>query len=289
MIRWILQGILRDKNRSLFPFLVVTAGVSLVVFTVGFMEGIFMGMIDSTANLDTGHLRFVNKPFYDEEHLNPLDRSLTAQNETREWLRENSDAEINWAPRIRWGAIADVPDENGETKSQTPIIGMALDLLSPESQELERLEAKIDKTQDLRRMLKCYGTAKPNGVTSRFFGNERIEDEALREYLLNIKLPERELGSLVLNVANELPGWFQGLLEKDKRVEELWAGKGKAVNTDTSGSGYDMTLLRKLLHLGYKNIDELSTILALRPEGSVKKSGKGERYLRTTLAKALMI
>jgi putative ABC transport system permease protein len=140
MIRWILQGILRDKNRSLFPFLVVTAGVALVVFTVGFMEGVFMGMIDTTANLDTGHLRLVNKPFYDEEHLNPMDRALTAQNEIRNWLKENSDPKIKWAPRIRWGAIADVPDENGETKSQTPIIGMALDLLSPDSEEIGRLD-----------------------------------------------------------------------------------------------------------------------------------------------------
>jgi putative ABC transport system permease protein len=142
MIRWVLQGILRDKNRSLFPFLVVTSGVALVVFSVGFMEGIFMGMIDSTANLDTGHLRFVNKPFYEEEHLNPMDRALTGQKETHKWLRENSDPKIKWAPRIRWGAIADVPDENGETKSQTPIMGMALDLLSTESGELERLDLK---------------------------------------------------------------------------------------------------------------------------------------------------
>jgi putative ABC transport system permease protein len=142
MMRWIIQGIMRDKNRSLFPFLVVTSGVALVVFSFGFMEGIFMGMIDSTANLDTGHLRFVNKPFYDEEHLNPMDRALTAQKETGIWLRENSDSRIKWAPRIRWGAIADVPDENGETKSQTPIIGMALDLRSPDSQELQRLDLK---------------------------------------------------------------------------------------------------------------------------------------------------
>ena len=142
MMRWILQGILRDKNRSLFPFLVVTAGVALVVFTVGFMEGIFMGMINSTANLDTGHLRLVNKPFYDEEQLNPMDRALTAQKAIHQWLKKNSDPEIKWAPRIRWGAIADVPDENGETKSQTPIIGMALDLLSPDSQEVKRLDLK---------------------------------------------------------------------------------------------------------------------------------------------------
>jgi putative ABC transport system permease protein len=147
MIRWILQGILRDKNRSLFPFLVVTAGVALVIFTVGFMEGIFMGMIDTTANLDTGHIRLVNKPFYDEEHLNPMDRALTAQSEMKSWLKKNSDAKINWAPRIRWGAIADVPDENGETKSQTPIIGMALDLLSSDSEESKRLALKDSLTE----------------------------------------------------------------------------------------------------------------------------------------------
>ncbi|SVE62335.1 uncharacterized protein METZ01_LOCUS515189, partial [marine metagenome] len=48
---------------------VVTVGVGLVIFNVGFMDGVLMGMIDMTAKLDTGHLRFVNKPFYDEEHL----------------------------------------------------------------------------------------------------------------------------------------------------------------------------------------------------------------------------
>jgi putative ABC transport system permease protein len=142
MIRFILQGILRDKTRSLFPFLVVTVGVALVVFAVGFMEGVFMGMVDTTANLDTGHIRFVNKPFYDEEHLNPLDRALTDEKETGRWLKENSDPDIQWSPRIRWSAIADVPDENGETKSQTPIIGMALDLLSPNSAEVSRLHLK---------------------------------------------------------------------------------------------------------------------------------------------------
>jgi len=150
MIRFILQGILRDKTRSLFPFLVVTVGVALVVFSVGFMEGVFMGMVETTANLDTGHIRFVNKPFYDEEHLNPMDRALTAQEETRQWLEKNSDPRLEWSPRIRWGAIADVPDEKGETKSQTPIIGMALDLLSPDSAEVNRLQ--LQNTLDAGRL-----------------------------------------------------------------------------------------------------------------------------------------
>jgi hypothetical protein len=81
----------------------------------------------------------VNKPFYDEEHLNPMDRSLGAQNLTGNWLEKNSDPHIEWSPRIRWRAIMDVPDEKGETRSKTPVMGMALDLLSSKSKELKRL------------------------------------------------------------------------------------------------------------------------------------------------------
>lgn len=142
MIEWLMKGILRDKTRSLFPFLIVTVGVALTVGLLGFMDGIFMGMIDTTSHLDTGHLRFVNKPFYDEEHLNPLDRALAAQKETHTWLKDNTDERLDWAPRIRWGALMDVPDENGNTRSQTPVVGMAIDLLSPDSRETERLDLK---------------------------------------------------------------------------------------------------------------------------------------------------
>ncbi|MEC7641694.1 MAG: FtsX-like permease family protein [Nitrospinota bacterium] len=147
MIRWILKGILRDKTRSLFPFLVVSVGVALVIALMGFMEGILMGMLDVTANLDTGHLRLVNKSFYEEEYLLPMDRALAAQRETLSWLKKNSDPKIQWSPRIRWGAIMDVPDEKGETVSQTPITGMALDLFSPDTPELDRLKLAESLTQ----------------------------------------------------------------------------------------------------------------------------------------------
>lgn len=139
MTRWMLKGIFRDKTRFLFPFLVVSVGVALVITLMGFMEGVFMGMVDMTANLDTGHLRFVNKPFYEEEHLFPIDRALAGQQETRKWLVDNSHPQVVWTPRIRWGAMMDIPDEHGETKTQTPVIGMAIDLFSPGSPEPDRL------------------------------------------------------------------------------------------------------------------------------------------------------
>ena len=95
MIRLLVKGMLRDRTRSLFPFTVVAVGVALVIIMVGLLDGVIMGMVDSTAYLDTGHLRLVNKPFYDEEHLNPMDRALGAQKITGKWLQENSDPKIN--------------------------------------------------------------------------------------------------------------------------------------------------------------------------------------------------
>ena len=142
-----IKGMLQDRSRSLFPLTVVTVGVSLVIVLVGFLDGVIMGMVDSTAYLDTGHLRLVNKPFFDEEHLNPLDRSLGAQKITGNWLKKNSDPKIEWSPRIRWRAILDVPDLKGETKSQTPVMGMALDLLSKDSIELQRLNLAESLTE----------------------------------------------------------------------------------------------------------------------------------------------
>lgn len=142
MIRWLMTGILRDKTRSLFPFLTVGAGVALMIALLGFMDGVFMGMVDITANLDTGHLRFLNKSFYEEEHLAPMDWALGGQKETREWLEKNGPAEVQWAPRIRWTAIMDVPDAKGETRNQTPVVGMGIDIASPGSPELQRLKLK---------------------------------------------------------------------------------------------------------------------------------------------------
>ncbi|MDA2935401.1 hypothetical protein MYX82_13845 [Acidobacteria bacterium AH-259-D05] len=155
--------------------------------------------------------------------------------------------------------------------------------------DLENLEVRLDKTQDLRRMVRIYGTAKPDvGIVSCFYGGERVEDESLRNYLLSLKTRERCLGSLVLNTGSKLPDWFQKLLERDRDLRELWSGKGKPQNTDRTRSGFDYSVVRRLLWLGYKNIDELGTVLALRPEGGVKKSGKGEQYITRTIGNALL-
>lgn len=155
--------------------------------------------------------------------------------------------------------------------------------------ELAHLKARLDSTQDLRRMVRIYGTAKPDiGIISKFYGKERVEDERLRAYLLEQQSDDATAErNFVLRSAAEIPPWFSALLETDRRVHDLWAGTGKQEG-DRSRSGYDYSLILRLMRLGHRNLDELASILVLRPDGSVQKSSKGDAYVRRTLANALL-
>ena len=184
--------------------------------------------------------------------------------------------------------------------SEAPDIASRLSTFASEVRQdhqaiLSRLEAQLDTTQDLRRMLKVYGTAKPNGPVSRWPGRERVEDEALRDYLLNMALPDEypatlhgQYGRVGLVIGGELPESFQRLLHRDSKLKELWEGRGKPEQSDQSGSGYDYSLMKRAMQIGYRDLDGLATVLALFPKGSVRTSGKGELYIRRTIANALV-
>lgn len=164
------------------------------------------------------------------------------------------------------------------------------------AQELSRQEAVLDSTEDLRRCVKVYGTAKPDvGIVSRFYApGVRVEDEALRDYLLSLVVPEpggncgavgRRAG-IALAVGEELPSWFGPLLSADARLRDYWHGNGKANGLDTSRTGYDFSLAQRLLALGHTDVAELATILTLRPDGAAQE--KGEIYVKRTIANALL-
>ncbi len=71
-------------------------------------------------------------------------------------------------------------------------------------------------------------------------------------------------------------------------MKALWEGYGKTDNTDSSNSGYDFSLVKLLLSYGFKNVDELATVLAHRPNGVVQTKNKDERYLQHTIANAIL-
>ena len=138
MIKFLLKGILRDRNRSLLPVIIVTIGVMLTVFLSGYIRGVMGDMIDMTARFQTGHLKVMSEAYADNQDQMPNDLALLGVQDLKAEL-ESSFPNYQWATRIRFGGLVDVPTEDGNTKSQGPGVGLAIDLFSNGGGELERL------------------------------------------------------------------------------------------------------------------------------------------------------
>jgi len=68
----------------------------------------------------------------------PNDLSLTGIEKLIASLK-NKYPDYDWTARIKFVGLLDVPDQNGETKAQNPIFGMAVNLFGKNSRENERL------------------------------------------------------------------------------------------------------------------------------------------------------
>ncbi|MEQ8688516.1 MAG: FtsX-like permease family protein [Imperialibacter sp.] len=138
MIRFLLKGILRDKSRSFLPIVIITIGVSLTVLLSGYMKGVMGDLIDQSARFDTGHLKVMTRAYNINKDQLPNDLALLDVNELVQSLSATF-PDVQWVKRIKFGGILDVPDAQGQTTGQGPATGMALEILSGRSGELERL------------------------------------------------------------------------------------------------------------------------------------------------------
>jgi len=144
MIKFLIKGIFRDRSRSLFPIIIVTLTVAMIIFFKGFMMGILNGIINDTATISTGHLRVMTKAYEEEQQLFPIDLALLETEQLMMDLHKEY-PEYFWTPRIIFAGLLDVPNKNGETIEQGPTIAFGIDLLSPQSREIEmwKLEKKM--------------------------------------------------------------------------------------------------------------------------------------------------
>ncbi|MGM0667455.1 MAG: ABC transporter permease [Bacteroidota bacterium] len=138
MIKFLLKGLIRDRSRSLLPLIVVIIGVMMAVFMRGYINGIMVDMIEQTARFNTGHVKVVTKAYAGNMNQAPNDLALIGVSELKKDLEKEFPG-MEWVSRIKFGGLIDVPDENGETRSQGPAMGIGLDLLSAHSEEAERL------------------------------------------------------------------------------------------------------------------------------------------------------
>jgi putative ABC transport system permease protein len=138
MIRFLFKGLLRDRNRSLLPVLVVTAGVALTVLMHCYFTGILGDSIEFTAKYSTGHVKIMTRAYAENKDQVPNDLALLGTSELISNL-QNDYPTMEFVQRINFGGLLDSPDENGETKKQGIVSGMAVDLISENTKEIERL------------------------------------------------------------------------------------------------------------------------------------------------------
>jgi len=138
MIRFLFKGLIRDRSRSLFPLLTVTIGVMLTVVMFSWLSGAVTNMIESSANFSAGHVKIMSLAYAEGSDQVPNDLAFIGVEGLTASIRKDY-PDMLWTPRIRFGGLIDIPDENGETRSQGPVAGLAVDILSPTTPEVELL------------------------------------------------------------------------------------------------------------------------------------------------------
>ena len=156
MMYFLTKGLLRDRSRSLFPVIIITITVAIVIFAIGFMKGSMNSVFQSTAVIISGHEKVVTRAYKEESQMLPNDLALLNVDQ----IISNLDKEYPdhfWSPRITFGGLLDMPDKNGETRDQGPVYVLGIDLLKTGSRIIEIWE--LDKNLVNGRLPKTFNEA----------------------------------------------------------------------------------------------------------------------------------
>jgi len=146
MVRFLIKGVLRDRSRSLLSFLIIVGCVTLTVFFRGFFAGFLDDMLRQSAVLLTGHVKVTTRAYAEEADLIPNDLAILEVDSLLVALSADY-PDLFWSPRITFAGLLDIPDEHGETRTQSPMMGIAVDLISEGTRqpELWELGGKITR------------------------------------------------------------------------------------------------------------------------------------------------
>lgn len=156
MMYFLTKGLLRDRSRTLFPVIIITITVAIVIFAIGFMKGSMNSVFQSTAVIISGHEKVVTRAYKEESQMLPNDLALLNVDQ----IIRNLDKEYPdhfWSPRITFGGLLDMPDKNGETRDQGPVYVLGIDLLKTGSRIIEIWE--LDKNLVNGRLPKTFNEA----------------------------------------------------------------------------------------------------------------------------------
>jgi putative ABC transport system permease protein len=138
MIEFLFKGLLRDRNRSMLPFIVTAAGVMLTVVFHSWITGIMGNSIEFNANFSAGHVKIMTRAYSDNASQVPNDLAILGTDSMTSIISSQF-PDMEFAERIYFGGLIDVPDSMGETKTQGSAMGIGIDMLSGNRTEIERM------------------------------------------------------------------------------------------------------------------------------------------------------
>lgn len=148
MLSFIIKGILRDRHRSLLPIIVVGSGVMLMVVFYGYIQGVVDNLLSTSSKLEHGHLKVMTKEYADIIHQTPNDLAIP---QAAAVFKELNKLEgVTWTPRIKFGGLIGALNASAAKNSQGSMMGIGMDLLSPHSTEIERMNLKKTVVQGRR-------------------------------------------------------------------------------------------------------------------------------------------
>lgn len=142
MIRFLFNGLMRDKSRSLLPIIVVALGVMMTVFLQAYMNGVMSDSIEASANFTTGHVKVMTRAYNQNISQMPNDMALLGVDTLLQKLKKQY-PDITWAERIQFGGLVDAPDSKGHTRSQGNVTGMGISLLNS-NEEIDRMNLRTN-------------------------------------------------------------------------------------------------------------------------------------------------
>ncbi|MBD3169020.1 MAG: FtsX-like permease family protein [candidate division Zixibacteria bacterium] len=259
MIKFILKGIFRDRSRSLFPIIVVIGGVMLSVVLYSWMKGFEKDIVRANANFRSGHLIIMSKAYSGNSDQMPNDLAYIGCSDLIGDLN-NEHPGIIWQPRIRFAGLIDVPDENGETMSQGPIVGLGADLISPSTIEPDVLNlngaivsgglplkaGEMLITDELAQRLNIKPGQTATIITTTMYGSLttfnmvvcgtiRFGIAAMDRGLVIADIGDIRRGLDMNDAAGEIVGFFSNGSYLAERAESV----AESFNMDNSGSGDD--------------------------------------------------
>ena len=257
MFNFLLKGLIRDKSRSFFPVIIITSIVAIIIFFSGFLNGIYNSLFFNTALINSGHIKVVTHAYNEEYQLLPNDLALLEVNDIKKQL-DSIYVDYLWTPRITFAGLLDVPNDIGETLSQSPVLALGIDFLSSNSNlnDIWKLEDKIIQgkmlensydilvSEKLSNRLKVYPGSEVTFIGSTMHGGFTMYNYIVKGVFdLNMGPIDKDMmivdleGARVAldmnNSASEILGYSKKLFFDDKETV-MMRNKYNIIYSDTS-------------------------------------------------------